>query len=163
MVNSLLFVTNTNRFSEYGSMNSFRIPTGPLPSPATTIQRISINKELSRVAESVLYSPWTLFVCKLVIGLVSAYDIHQTVKYVECLPQMELNPVGRWLMNLDDGPGCHLQETACFITAKFAGNFICLAVLELLSKWRSHVAIGVAVPVAGFQLWLLYFLIFGQA
>ena len=72
---------------------------------------------------------------------------------------MELNPIGRWLMQLDDGPACELKEIACFLTAKFAGNFIALSVIELLASWKRYVASAVAFPVAFCQLWLLYFLI----
>lgn len=126
--------------------------------PSSSMLRL----DLSNLIESIIVSPFTLLACKLIIGLVSAYDIHQTVKYVEFLPEMELNPVGRWLMNLDSGPTCDLQQAACFITAKFAGNFACLAIIEFLCGWNRRVATGVALPVALFQVMLFYFLMFGN-
>ena len=136
-------------------MNNFRALTLPaLPSYLP----LTLN-DVGRLVERCVCSPWSLLLCKLTIGIVSAYDIHQTVKYVEYLPQMELNPFGRWMMALDTGPTCKLQQTACFITAKFAGNFLCLALLEILASWKKHIATGVAIPVAAFQLGLLVFLI----
>lgn len=107
-----------------------------------------------------------MLVCKLTIGVVSAYDIYLTIKYVESLPYLELNPLGRWLMNLDIGPNssineCDLKQVASFITAKFVGNFIALTVIELLSAWKQTIASAVAFPVALFQIILLYFLLFG--
>lgn len=118
--------------------------------------------QLNRLTACLIHSPWTLLVCKLTIGVVSAYDIHLTIKYVDSLPSLELNPLGRWLMSLDTGPNCDLKQIACFITAKFAGNFITLAVIELLSSWRKPAATAVAFAVAACQLLLLYFLIFGE-
>ncbi|MCR9294304.1 MAG: hypothetical protein NXI32_16420 [bacterium] len=108
-----------------------------------------------------LSSPWSLLACKLIIGLVSAYDIFLTIKYVESLPWMELNPVGRWLMQLDSGPECALDQIACFVAAKFSGNFLTLAAIELLCHWKRNVASLVAVGVAAAQLLLLYFLTTG--
>lgn len=106
-----------------------------------------------------LCNSWTLLICKLIIGLVSAYDIYLTVKYFESLPMLELNPVGRWLMSLDQGPECKLNQIAGFIASKFTGNFISLAAIELVAHWRYAAAVAVALSLAGFQLLLLGFLI----
>jgi hypothetical protein len=108
-----------------------------------------------------LESPWTLLACKLIIGLVSAYDIFLTIKYVNSLPLMELNPIGRWMMQLDSGPECGLDQIACFVAAKFSGNFLTLACIELLCHWRRSLACLVACGVSAAQLLLLYFLMHG--
>ncbi len=109
-----------------------------------------------------LCNPWTLLLCKLIIGVVSAYDIFLTIKYVESLPMMELNPIGRWLMMLDNQTNCQLSQIAAFIASKFAGNFLALCVIELLANWKPRMSSAVALAVALFQLWLLYFLLFGD-
>jgi hypothetical protein len=114
------------------------------------------------LAKYAIHSPLVLLVCKLTIGLVSAYDIFLTIKYVESLPTLELNPIGRWLMQLDSGPECQLDQIACFITAKFSGNFITLALIEFLGSWRRSIATVVAISVATAQLILLGFLIHGS-
>lgn len=119
------------------------------------------SERLNTIVEIIAKSAWTLLVCKLVIGMVSAYDVYLTIKYVESLPSMEINPIGRWLMMLDCGPECQLSQTACFIASKFAGNFLVLAILELVASWRKPLASLVAVAVAAFQLGLFYFLLFG--
>lgn len=121
------------------------------------LQTVSIN----RAIEQLFCNRWSLLVCKILIGLVSAYDIYLTIKYVEYLGIYELNPIGRWMMNLDDSPKCELKQIAGFITAKFAGNFIALSVIELLASWKRYMATAVAMPVVLFQLGLLYFLIYG--
>lgn len=114
------------------------------------------------LAKRAIQSPLVLLICKLTIGLVSAYDIFLTIKYVESLPSLELNPIGRWLMQLDSGPECQLDQIACFITAKFSGNFITLTVLEFLGTWKRSIATVVAIAVAAAQLILLGFLVHGS-
>ena len=105
-----------------------------------------------------LCNAWVLLGCKLVIGVVSAYDIFLTIKYYESLPWLELNPVGRWLMMLDEGPACELHHVAAFIAAKFAGNFIAICVIELLAAWRLRVSTAVALAVAACQMILFCYL-----
>jgi hypothetical protein len=109
-----------------------------------------------------LANPWVLLMCKLTIGFVSAYDIFLTIKYVESLPSLELNPVGRWMMSLDQGPACELNQIAAFITGKFAGNFLVLCIIELMAKWRHRAAAVVALSVASIQLLLFAFLQFSD-
>ena len=121
-------------------------------------ESLDINQALARW----ICSPGMLLLCKFTIGLVSAYDVYLTIKYVDSLPFMELNPIGRWLMMLDAGPECQLSQIAAFIASKFAGNFIAICVIELLASWKRTTASIVAVGVASFQLLLLYFLIFGD-
>lgn len=119
------------------------------------IQRLNLS------LDTVLYSTWTLLLCKLIIGFVSAYDIFLTIKYVDFLPMLELNPIGRWLMMLDCGPECSLNQVAGFIASKFAGNFLVLVIIEVLPHWKRSLAVYVAVAVAIFQLMLLTYLFFG--
>ena len=111
--------------------------------------------QLDNWGRAAFTTAWLLFLCKLVIGFVSAYDIFLTVKYVEFLPSMELNPVGRVLMNLDSGPSCRLDQIAGFIALKFCGNFATLVTIELLSYWKRRVAVLVALGITAFQLALL--------
>lgn len=111
-----------------------------------------------RQANQVLDNPWVFFCCKLIIGFVSAYDIFLTIKYVEYLPYMELNPLGRFLMQLDSGPNCELSQIACFVAAKFAGNFLTLAILEGVRTWHARFATSIGVVIATLQLFLLWFL-----
>ena len=135
-----------------------------------TVKRFNLRLVLASLHEQVEWlstlacycqwrcQPWTLLLCKLTIGFVSAYDIFLTIKYVQFLPLMEMNPVGRWMMALDSGPSCQLEQIACFVAAKFVGNFITLAIIELLGAWRQQLATSVALTIAFFQILLLYYL-----
>lgn len=137
------------------------MPGLPLDLTAPTRAKNATGWDLDSSIETLICSPWTLFACKLTIGLVSAVDVFLTLKYVNSLPQYELNPIGRWLMSLDSSTECQLSQISCFITAKFAGNFLTLSIIELLCHWKRHVASAVAAAIACFQLMLLYFLLCG--
>lgn len=141
-------------------MNTFRTAFGNQQLALTVAHLEACVISVGERLRDYTLAPSTLLACKVIIGLVSAYDIHQTIKYVEYLPQLELNPIGRWLMSLDTGPECDLQQAALFITAKFAGNFACVVIIELLSHWRRSLASLVALSVAVLQLCLLYVLVF---
>ncbi len=114
------------------------------------------------VSNQVLGSVWGLLACKCIILIVSAFDIYLTVKYVEFLPELELNPVGRWLLGVDKGPRCDLQQAAAFITAKFAGNVLVLAIIETLAHCGFRRVGFVAGAVALFQILLGIFLCFAD-
>ena len=114
------------------------------------------------LASSALGSVWGLLACKCIILVVSAIDIYLTVKYVEFLPQLELNPLGRWLLGFDNGPECRLQQAAAFITAKFSGNVLVLAIIELLAHCRFRRVGFVAAAVALFQILLGLFLCYAD-
>ena len=103
-----------------------------------------------------------MLICKCIILVVSAADIYLTVKYVESLPELELNPVGRWLLGFDNGPECKLQHAAAFITAKFAGNVLVLATIEMLAHFRFRQVGFVAAAVALFQILLGVFLCYAD-
>ncbi len=122
----------------------------------------SIFSVLKNARHLQLNSVWALMLCKAVILVVSAYDIYLTVKYVEYLPQLELNPVGRWMLGLDNGPSCSLQQAAAFITAKFAGNVVVVAAIEMLATFGFRLVGIVAAAVAMFQVVLGFYLVFAS-
>lgn len=115
-----------------------------------------------RLTNNMLGSVWGLLACKCIILVVSALDIYLTVKYVEFLPQLELNPIGRWLLGLDSGPECKLQHAAAFITAKFAGNVLVLGIIEMLAHCRFRRVGFVAAAVALFQVLLGLFMCYAD-
>jgi hypothetical protein len=108
-----------------------------------------------------LASVWLLVACKLIIGGVSAFDTYLTIKYAASLDIYELNPLGRWMMGLDDGPVAGTQQIAAFIGGKFLGTVLVLLALELVASWRARLSGMLALPVALFQLILLVHLTYG--
>jgi len=123
-------------------------------------RRLATN--MLSLASKALGSVWGLLFCKCIILAVSALDIYLTVKYVEFMPQLELNPVGRLLLGIDNGPECKLQHAAAFITAKFAGNVLVLAIIEMLAHCRFRRVGFVAAAVAMFQVMLGLFLLYAD-
>lgn len=124
-----------------------------------TRRSLSLCKQWS---VAVVSSVWLLLVCKTMIGCVAAFDTYLTIKYAESLDIYEQNPLGRWLMGLDQGPVCETQQIAAFITAKFLGTLLVLIAIQGLAFWRVRVAGMVAMPVALAQLYLVAHLLFGE-
>lgn len=102
----------------------------------------------------------TVPVCSLFIGLISAYDSYLTVKYVDFLQGLELNPIGRWLMGLDEPMMQESPQIALFLGCKFAGTVIVLFVLQMLWMWRRKLSGVVALKVAFAQFLLACVLLF---
>lgn len=134
-----------------------------LPTVVGILHAIRMSLEhVQRWGLAIVSSVWLLLMCKMLIGVVSAYDTYLTIKYAESLDIYEQNPLGRWLMGLDQGPVCETQQIAAFITAKFLGTILVLITLQGLAYWRLRVAGMVAIPVAAAQLYLVAFLILGD-
>lgn len=77
-----------------------------------------------------------LAVVWLFIALVSALDVYCSIKYQFELIAEEMNPVGRWLMQLDGG------SVALLMSCKFLGNLLAIGGLPLL--YLKHPGVCVA-------------------
>ena len=86
------------------------------------------------------------------IGAVSCFDAYLIVKFKDTLPLMELNPVGRLLLEWDGG------EPSLFVAAKFLGTILVLGILFALRQKNRRMAGVTAGSVAVFQFGLLMFL-----
>lgn len=96
-----------------------------------------------------------------IVGSVSAYDIVLTIKYAAYLKYMEENPIGRWLMRLDELENGCLPDLTWFLTAKMIGTVIVLAGMAALILWKGKLGHPVAIGVSLFQLCLAAYLTFG--
>ncbi|XZE19047.1 hypothetical protein SH449x_004357 [Pirellulaceae bacterium SH449] len=101
----------------------------------------------------------------MVIASVAIYDIYLTFQYQRTLYEMELNPIGRWIMGLDNLkiPGVYPVQppnVLPFILLKATGTVIVLgAVSFLVARW-GRIGHGVGIGVSVFQLGLAAFLTF---
>ena len=68
----------------------------------------------------------------LFIGMASAYDVYISIKTQEYLYEMEMNPIGRFLIESDYG------EVALFMGVKFAGTVIALGILIFLYHFKNN-------------------------
>ena len=91
----------------------------------------------------------------LFIGLVAAYDVYLSVKYQETLRFQELNPVGQWLLAIDDG------SIAVFMGAKLLGTVITLGTIQVLYWYKRRIGMTVAAALASCQAVLGAYLLFG--
>ena len=86
------------------------------------------------------------------IGLVSAIDSYFVVRFRELLPDLEENPVGRYLLELQNG------HIGILLRAKAAGTIAVLSVLAGLYIYRHRWAAPIAGSIASFQMGLLFYL-----
>jgi len=98
-----------------------------------------------------------------IISTVAAYDMHLTVRYSLSLKQYEQNPVGRWLMNLDQIGTNTLPDLTLFLSLKVIGTISVLIVIVGLVRWRARVGHPVGFGVATFQIALAYYLTYMES
>ncbi|MCA9038179.1 MAG: hypothetical protein KDA91_23805 [Planctomycetaceae bacterium] len=91
------------------------------------------------------------FLCSIILG-VSAYDVWLTVKFSEIMLEVEENPIGLYLLQLNHG------DVELFLRAKIAGTVVVMSVLLLMHKWRSRKTIPVTGSLAVYQTGLFTYL-----
>lgn len=96
------------------------------------------------------------------IAAVSIYDMALTIKYPFSLKELELNPVGRWLMSLDRIPCGKIPDLGLFLGAKFLGTVTVMGVLCWLVGRSGRIGHSVGMGVALFQIVLAIYLHFGE-
>ena len=67
----------------------------------------------------------------LAIGFISAIDLYWAVKNQHIMLENEENPVGRYLIRLDDG------SVALFMGVKMAGTILALGLLVFLYHYKT--------------------------
>jgi len=86
----------------------------------------------------------------LFIGVASAVDIYTSIKTHEYLLELELNPVGRWLIREDGG------DIALFMGVKTVGTTLALGILVILYHWKKLWAWASIIGVALMQIFVLW-------
>lgn len=89
----------------------------------------------------------------LFIGMVSAYDSYLVIRYSETIWYLESNPMGRMLLNMQDG------RPSLFVAVKFLGTIFALGLLIVAREFNKNLGGLIAAWVAGFQLLLLAYLV----
>ncbi len=97
-----------------------------------------------------------------IVTVVAIYDMTLTIQYWRSLKQMETNPIGRWLMNLDHIADGRMPNLTLFITLKSIGTLVVLATILTLVLRRPRLGHPVAVGVSSFQVGLAAYLTFGD-
>ena len=81
-----------------------------------------------------------------IILFVSMNDVYWSFKTRDTLLEDELNPIGRWLIRLDDG------DIALFMTAKMLGTIVVVMVLPWIYRIRRRMGLLVAMALTCFQI-----------
>lgn len=116
---------------------------------------------LSTVAFDRWRASWiSLISYLLIVGGISFYDIYLTIKYAESLEQYEANPIGRWLMGLDQLARAECPDVTLFVGCKTIGTLFVLAVMAILVLRWARLGHPIAMGVSLFQLTLGYILTF---
>ena len=88
----------------------------------------------------------------LAIGLISAIDLYWAVKNQHIMLENEENPIGRYLIRLDDG------SVALFMGVKMAGTILALGLLVFLYHYKKLYAWLSIIFLTVAQFLLLYYL-----
>ena len=88
----------------------------------------------------------------LSIGLISSVDLYWCIKNQHIMAQTEENPIGRYLIELDQG------DVALFMGVKVAGTVMALGALIFLYHWKKRYAWIVTIVLSIAQFCLLYYL-----
>ena len=88
----------------------------------------------------------------LYVGAISAYDGYLVIKTGEGIRDLERNPIGRYLIQLNDG------DPAVFLRAKAAGTIVVLASLSFLHLRSKRLALPAELALVVFQTGLLVYL-----
>jgi hypothetical protein len=88
----------------------------------------------------------------LAIGIISSVDIYWSIVNQEILMEAEENPIGRYLIEREDG------DIALFMAIKVAGTITALGILVILYHWNKRYAWPIIIALTVAQFWLLNYL-----
>lgn len=111
------------------------------------LARPGISDFIPSFVMSILFPSLWMF-----IGAVSSWDAYLVVKYRKYIRDLEENPIGNLLLDLDGG------ETSLFIGAKFLGTVLVLGVLMVVYQYSRRFGYVLTTAIAGFQLGLLCYI-----
>jgi cytochrome b subunit of formate dehydrogenase len=88
----------------------------------------------------------------MAIGIISSVDIYWAIANQDMMMELEENPIGRYLIGVDDG------SIALFMSVKVAGTIIALGSLVFLYHWKQKYAWPIIITITLAQFFLLSYL-----
>ena len=88
----------------------------------------------------------------MVIAFVSLFDTYLIWHFEEEMLSMEENPIGYWLLEIDNG------RIGIFVRTKLAGTICVLSTLLMMWRLRSRIVFPVTTSVASYQVGLFFYL-----
>jgi hypothetical protein len=136
--------------------------TPSIPFPLLSAVKGRLTKIVATSVRSWHRSYVSLVTYACIVASVSAYDIWLTIEYAQFLPQLEQNPIGRWIMNLDyyrnQSHFGGVPDVTLFVWLKGLGTCFVVGVIGGLQIRMRRIGHPVAVGVSLFQLGLAYYL-----
>ena len=102
--------------------------------------------------EQGMKSKFILHICCAIIVLVASIDTYWLSKNSDIIIQVEQNPIGQYLIELDNG------DVSFFIFSKFIGTYMCVWGLYFAWKCCPKKINLISIVVAMLQLLLLFYL-----
>lgn len=102
-------------------------------------------------AYSFVNSLWFPVALAVIVG-VSAYDTYLIIKFARCLIELEENPIGKWLIEINNG------DVSVFVRSKIAGTILVASILLLMKRFQSRIVFPVTTSIASWQVGLLWYL-----
>ena len=91
-------------------------------------------------------------ICSIIIVMVAAIDTYWLSKNRSIMIYVEQNPIGQYLIHLDDG------DVSIFILCKMIGTYTVICMLYTILHYSQKHATRIATMLALAQLTLLYYL-----
>lgn len=88
----------------------------------------------------------------MIIAFVSLFDTYLIWHFESEMLSMEENPIGYWLLEMDNG------RIGIFVRTKLAGTICVLSTLLLMWRLRSRIVFPVTTSVASYQVGLFFYL-----
>ena len=88
----------------------------------------------------------------MVIAFVSLFDTYLIWHFEEEMLTIEENPIGYWLLQIDNG------KIGIFVRTKLAGTICVLSTLLVMWRLRSRIVFPVTTSVASYQVGLFFYL-----
>jgi hypothetical protein len=88
----------------------------------------------------------------LAIGIISSVDVYWSIINQEILIVEEENPIGRYLIEREDG------DISLFMSVKVAGTIAALGILVVLYHWNKRYAWPIIIVLTVAQFCLLHYL-----
>lgn len=98
------------------------------------------------------FRPLMFAICCITIALVSVHDAMLVVLYHETINELEQNPIGKWLLDIQQG------DVWLFVLVKLAGTAAVCTVLISLYRRSKQLAFPIVFALAAFQSLLLVYL-----
>lgn len=87
-----------------------------------------------------------------IIASVSLFDTYLIWHFEDEMLMMEENPIGYWLLTLDEG------QIGIFVRTKLAGTICVLTTLAIMWRVGSRIVFPVTTSVASYQVGLFFYL-----